>query len=462
MVEEQSAPQLLPLTVALSVLLWIVVTTGGRQIFVKEVLGEAYDSQAEHLLHGDPGVDVEAIRHEAMIVDGKVRMYFGPFPAFLRIPLNLIYPSGRGAWSRISGFCAGLVALFAFVGLVRESLRSSPIPIGARNWLGNACLAGFALASPLLFLLGNLSIYNEAVVWGFAWSLGALFFAYQARNAKDRALTCSLLGFSVCAAAALLSRVTFGAPMLLIAPLLALWLPPENRLPRLAALFLPLGAGLAFHLLLSYARFGNLTGAGYDYYINPVHREFAHTYGIFSINRVPYSLVDYFSFRFPSFHEQVPFLRAERHPVPHVSFYSLPFSETYLPVPWCSGWLLFGAIIGVACLARTHRSDGFDRAVGAALFAQFILILSYHALAQRYSTDLYPFLIFCLLIFLRWGGTAWHRGALIGLAGISIVVNSLATVSWLVDADQNVRPETRAIWNAVLGRNSPATKSENK
>ena len=46
MVEEQSAPRLLPLTVALSVLLWIIVTTGGRQIFVKEQLGEAYDSQA--------------------------------------------------------------------------------------------------------------------------------------------------------------------------------------------------------------------------------------------------------------------------------------------------------------------------------------------------------------------------------------------------------------------------------
>src|SRR5438552_12399597 len=127
MVEEQSAARRLPLTVALSVLLWIVVTTGGRQIFVKEVLGEAYDSQAEHLLHGDPGVDVEAIRHEAMIVDGKVRMYFGPFPAFLRIPLNLIYPSGRGACSRISGFFAGVIALVSVAGLVRAGLRTSPL-----------------------------------------------------------------------------------------------------------------------------------------------------------------------------------------------------------------------------------------------------------------------------------------------------------------------------------------------
>lgn len=34
-----------------------------------------------------------------MIVDGKVRMYFGPFPALLTIPLNFAYPEGRGsAW----------------------------------------------------------------------------------------------------------------------------------------------------------------------------------------------------------------------------------------------------------------------------------------------------------------------------------------------------------------------------
>ena len=54
-----------------------------------------------------------AIGHETMIVNGKVRMYFGPFPALLRIPLNFIYPAGHGKWSRISGFCAGLIALFA-------------------------------------------------------------------------------------------------------------------------------------------------------------------------------------------------------------------------------------------------------------------------------------------------------------------------------------------------------------
>src|SRR5213083_3420035 len=94
--EAPAIPRLLPLTLLVSALLWLFTTTGGRQIFVTEILGGAYDSQAEHFLRGDVDVDVDAIRHEAMIVNDHVRMYFGPFPAFVRIPLNFVYPAGHG------------------------------------------------------------------------------------------------------------------------------------------------------------------------------------------------------------------------------------------------------------------------------------------------------------------------------------------------------------------------------
>ena len=60
--------------------LWLFTMTGGRDIFVKEVLGGAYDSQAEHFLRGDVGVDADAIAHETMNVNGKVRMVLWPVP----------------------------------------------------------------------------------------------------------------------------------------------------------------------------------------------------------------------------------------------------------------------------------------------------------------------------------------------------------------------------------------------
>jgi hypothetical protein len=478
--EAPAAPRLLPLTLLLSALLWVFATTGGRQIFVKEVLGGAYDSQAEHFLRGDVDVDVEAIGHEAMIVNGKVRMYFGPFPAFLRIPLNLVYPAGYEKWSRISGFCAGVIAMFAFAGLVHTALSSSPLssrarnrlgspPQGAaissppkelstrmRNWLGNACVIGFALGSPLLLLLGNLSIYDEAIIWGLALSLATIFFAFRSRHAEGSALTRALLGFSLCAGGALLSRVTFGAPFILIAPFLALAIRPENRITNLSALFLPVGVALTFYVWLSYARFGSPTGVNFDYYINPVHAEFAHKFGVFSPRRIPTSFIDYFSLRFPSLQREPPFLAADRHSYDYPSLYSNDFSEVYLPLPWCSAWLVFGAIMGIICLVRRGRADAFEWGAVVALFGQFLCILSYFLLAQRYAADLYPFLIFCLIIFLGSGGIALlrSRNVLIGLIALSVVVNSLATVSWLIDADQNVPPETRAAWEKLLGRRS--------
>jgi hypothetical protein len=447
----------LPVTLLLSAILWLFTTTGGRQIFVKEVLGGAYDSQAEHFLRGDVDVDVDAIGHEAMIVNGKVRMYFGPFPAFLRIPLNFVYPAGHGKWSRISGFCAGIIALFAFAGLVRMALQSSPLSSCARNWLGNACVIGFAFSSPLLLLLGNLSIYDEAIIWGLALSLTAIFFAFRSRPAEGVALTRALLGFSLCAGGALLSRVTFGAPFILIAPLLALGLPRENRVANLTALVLPLGVALIFYIWLSYARFGSLTGMNYyDYYINPVHAEFARKFGVFSPCRILHSFADYFGVYFPSLEREPPFLAADRHSYDYPSLYSNDFSEVYLPLPWFSSWLVFGAIMGIACLVRRDGADAFERGAAAALFAQFLCILSFFALAQRYAADLYPFLIFCLIIFLRSGGIALVRSrhVMIGLVSLSIAVNSLATISWLIGPDQNVPSETRAAWEKLLGRHS--------
>jgi hypothetical protein len=455
MCQPNRAPKLLPVALVLGVLLWMFTMTGGRDIFVNEMLSEAYDSQAEHLLRGDPGVDPDASRHESLIVDGKVRMYFGPFPAFVRIPLNFIYPGGRGCWSRLSGLCAGIIALAAFAGLIRTALRSSHLPSRSQNALGNASLVGFALGSPLLLLLGNLSIYDEAIVWGFAWSLAALYFALRSREAEGAALTWSLLAFSVSAGAALLSRVTFGAPFVVIAPALALRLFRKSPIPNLSALFLPLAAALLFYLFLTYAKFGTFSGMPLRYSVNPVQSEFAEKYGLFRIERVPYSFADYFFLRWPKFEREPPFLKAGREVYDHPNLYVMPFTETYSSLLWCSSWIVLGAVIGVAMLLRPGGSDAVERTIAAVLFVQAIVILSFMGLCQRYTAELFPFLVFAFLFFLRQGKTAFRlRYLLFGLVAVSVVINSLTTVSWLVDADMNVPAATRAKWKEFLGRNS--------
>jgi len=454
MCQPNRVPKLLPVVLVLGALLWMFTMTGGRDIFVNEMLSEAYDSHAEHLLRGDPGVDPDASRHESLIVGDKVRMYFGPFPAFVRIPLNFIYPSGRGCWSRLSGLCAGMIALAAFAGLIRTALRSSDLPSRWQDALGNVSLVGFALGSPLLLLLGNLSIYDEAIVWGFAWALAALYFAWRSREAEGTAMTWSLLAFSFSAGAALLSRVTFGAPFVLIAPALALRLFRKSPIRNLVALFLPLAAALLFYLCLTYAKFGTFSGMPLRYSVNPTQREFAEKYGLFRLERVPYSFADYFFLRWPKFQPEPPFLKAEREMYDHPTLYVMAFTETYSSLLWCSSWIVLGAVIGVAMLLRPGGSDAVERTIAAILFVQAIAILSFMGLCQRYTAELFPFLVFAFLFFLRQGKTAFHlRYLLIGLVAVSVVINSLTTVSWLVDADMNVPAATRTKWKEFLGRN---------
>jgi hypothetical protein len=455
MTAETRSPNLLPVAFVLGVLLWLFTTTGGRQVFVNEVLSKAYDSQAEHFLRGDVGVDGDAITHEIMIVDGKSRMYFGPFPAFLRIPLNYIYPDGRGNWSRISGFCAGMIALAAFAGLVRTALRASQLSSRWQNWLGNASLVGFALGSPVLLLLGNLSIYDEAIIWALAWSLAALYFALRSREMEGSALTRSLLVFSFCAGAALLSRATFGAPFLLIAPLLAFRLLHKNPIRNFTALFLPLGAAFIFYLFLTYARFGDLSGMPLRYSLNSEQREFAVKHGLFRLERVPYSFADYFFLRYPEPQRDPPFLKADRKIYDYPDLYVMYFTETYSSLLWCSSWVVFGAVIGVAMLLRRGDAPRVDRAIAAIFFLQVFLILSFMGLAQRYTAEFYPFLVFAFLFFLRQGNAAFRfRYLFIALVVVSVTINSLTTVSWLVDGDLNVPRETRAKWEEFLGRPS--------
>jgi len=176
---------------------------------------------------------------------------------------------------------------------------------------------------------------------------------------------------------------------------------------------------------------------------------------VFSPRRIPYSFADYFSLRLPSFQREPPFLWAGRHSYDYSSLFSNPFSEVYVSLLWCSPWLIFGAIMGIICLVR-HKGLGlFERGVAIALFAQCLCIFSFYGLTQRYATELYPFLIFAFLLFLRSGRTAFHLPYLIpGLVAVSVVINSLTTLSWLLDSDLNVPTETRAAWNEFLGRPS--------
>ena len=451
--EEKTAPRLLPITIVLCALFWMVATTGGYQVFVKEYLGSSWDSQGEHFLQGNVNVDPQDISSEAMIVNGQPRMYFGPFPALFRIPLNFIYPSGRGTWSRLAGFCAGVIALISFAGLVSAALRSSKLSRCWKTWVGSFCIVGFAFGSPLLFFVGSPTIYNEAIIWGLAWSIASLHFAVRTQMTEGKAQTRALLGFSFCVGATVLARVTFAAPLLLMVPVLGFGLLRKKEIRNLAALCLPAGIALLAYLLLNHAKFGSFGGMNLDYYINGPQKEFAKKYGLFDLHRVPYSFADYFALVRPLYqHSSFPFLQAERfHWYPHPTLFVMPLSETFSSLLWFSSWVLLGTVFGMILLFWPGRTDMVDRGIALALLFQVLVILSFMGLAQRYIAEIYPFLIFCFIIFLRGRGPTFVvvRIALFALVLISITINTLGTAS-ILGNDGNLPVETRSFW--TLGK----------
>ena len=69
-----------------------------------------------------------------------------------------------------------------------------------------------------------------------------------------------------------------------------------------------LAAALVFSVILTYAKFGQLSGMPLGYSINRDQGNFALKYGIFRVARVPYSFADYFFLRYPELQNEFPFL----------------------------------------------------------------------------------------------------------------------------------------------------------
>src|SRR5262249_17343291 len=103
---------------------WLV-THGTFRWGASEELGSAYDSLARSLRHGAAEVRPEDISYEAWHVGGRTYMYFGPFPALLRVLPDVLAPSKYGVWSRASCFLAVIMCLAAVVAVVRRQLAEN-------------------------------------------------------------------------------------------------------------------------------------------------------------------------------------------------------------------------------------------------------------------------------------------------------------------------------------------------
>lgn len=380
----------------------LIVTYGSGRLFSGELLGRAYDSLAKNLVHGKATVDRGAIQWEVYAVQGKSYMYFGPFPALLRIGLNFFFPFLYGQWSRVMFLTADFLSLAGLACLLALCLGRNPdLGRGVKRALFYSSFLGFALGSPLFYLMACPYLYHEPLIWATAASVWALYFLFLSTG-PDRRPLWALAGLSAAVGAALLSKLTF-LPLAGIVFLTAVWIltlrpRPDRPVLRLAFLLVPVLLALAFYAWYNNERFGSpWVPINYRYYIysysNPRLIEILARAGDINPARIPVALSNYFGLNAIALSSQAPFVHMV--PVLHLNpaLYVTDYRERVISLLFASPWLVLGGFSGILGIMFS-KNRTLEKLTCLAFLAQWGAILSYYFITHRYSTEFLPLLLY--------------------------------------------------------------------
>jgi hypothetical protein len=421
------------------VYLWLM-THGTFQLVASEHplnLSTAYDSLGQHLLQGSSEVDRASIGWEGLPSRGRSVMYFGPFPAVVRIILSAFAPSWSGRLARLSSFLAAAMSLFVIALLAHKELAdNTACPARVKAVLFYATMLGFGVASPMFMLASLVAIYHEAIWWGLFWGLCGLYLLFRVPPANIKTRHIALLGMA--AGLAMLSRITFALPLflgLVYWSCIVLRKQPRGWSMVARGLF-PLMFLVAFQLWYNYDRFGQFIVAvdWNNYVFNTPARQQG---GTFNPARVLREFRDYFVPHLDNVNAKYPWVLPHRLVYKPGELFSTNDNEFLTALPLTSAWVLLTALIGSAGAIR--RRDA-----GSVLLLLFFLIealtvLSYYFVTQRYMLEFVPLLLAGHVLFLRGIGrikrTQPATVALLVLLPICIYTTGITTFAWTLSQE---------------------------
>ncbi len=426
------------------------VTDGlGRTQFDNGAYADFFDLQAEALLRGDLALPPNSIGLEAFVVDGREQMYFGLFPALLRLPITAMTDAFSGQLTLVSSFLAWFVFVVSAWALTDRVAAHLPAveTTSARRFLLIVWKLGLALGTPMLMLAGPVWVFSEAIMWGVASCTLVqyrLFRELEASSARNQ----WWLGGALALAA--LNRPTLGLGCLLVVAVVVGVRSWRTRRPgpaeyRLAGWWV---VSLALLVVPNMLRFGRPLGPPMELQVlsqvdEQRMRMLAYAGGDFVDPRyLPTNLFTYLRPDGMSLSTRFPFLDAP-HQLPHVfgdAVYDITYRTPSLPA---STPLLFSlAVVGVVLGARALRSDAVTRWLVLAACAgvpSAAALLIWGFLAPRYLADFVALLLPLSLLGLAGavrfvdsrGRTArrWLLGLSVAVAGWSVLANVAMALS---------------------------------
>jgi hypothetical protein len=383
---------------------------------------------------------------------GKFYAYFGPVPALLLAPFQLLTKTPIPDRYPSFAFICGLLVVNALLVLrIRKHYFGQ---IG--TWTVAAGILTVGLAAPIGFMLDFEGYYATAAVMG-----GAFFFMAGLLAAFDALSTGVIRPAGLALAgtlwiAAVCTRITHVVSVVLVAVFLSAVVfaverqraRPKTALRSILALAVPLVLGGACLAWYNYARFGSPFETGLRYQLNPQSMEKlfrAQSGGMFSPLYLVQNLFNYLLNPF-SPHGVFPYadLRA---PWIESVIPGFPLPARYTPewmtgLLWAAPFVVFAAwTVGLAVRGRLVSAEtgrlelrGIVTALWLAFAGGAVVILSFFWAAERYVPD-FVFPLYVLAVIGFWQcGRGLSRTSLgrtlyillgVGLIGFTILISNL-------------------------------------
>jgi hypothetical protein len=443
---------------ATAVFLAVLLEGDGGLLEGRGVLSGFYDEQARSLLDLRWDVPAPAVSIEGFRVGHKTYMYFGPFPALLRLPVVAVTERLDGRLTPLSLLLAFVVAM---VFTVRLAWRIRPLvrpdqPLGrGEAWAVGGFVFLTGVGTVLLFLAAEPIVFHEAELWAIALALGAFDLIIGAARSPT---TGRVVMAGVLTLLTVLTRGVVGAgPVLALGLFAVAALAPATRrlvgLPedargRAVALRFAIAAcvPIVIYAYINYAKFGTLFSLPFEKQagtaVSADHRRVlaANDGSMVGLQFVPTTVLQYFRPDALHFSQLLPWVAF---PGPATIVGDTVFDQRILTSSVVNSMLLSTvlAVVGIVALVRARAAEAGARALAVlrvpvvAAAVASTAVLAFGFIAQRYLGDFVPVVVLLATVGLfrvvSWTGRltrpAWRR-LLVG----GVVLLGVVSVWWSV------------------------------
>jgi hypothetical protein len=290
-----------------------VLTDGDWNLFGAEFHGLVFNDMLAHLLRGEVSASPSIAYQEAFLSRGRIVVYWGIFPAFLRLPLvpiNALYELQIARLSCWAAICS--VASFLVANLIIVYRVSAP---SARStFLFHILVVGTLFSGTVLTNLAIAYVYNEPIFWAVALSVAFNYIVLRRVIVDAQLTSLDLLVLACIAGLTLNCRVLEGIGLYLAIGwilLLTVFAGGEGTRtkPTVAVASTGLRKAIAPATILvvfvticgavNYMRWGSpLSFADLHHHIyisaNPRRLAVLNTFGELNVVRIPFSLAYFF------------------------------------------------------------------------------------------------------------------------------------------------------------------------